>query len=414
MRANTSYFRRAAFLLCFLSQSSVQSHILPFAFYRAKPPTLGWDFTALTALPSELTFTRSSTATYFDSAGVLQTASSNTPRFDYDPTTLQPQGLLMEPAATNINLCSEDFDLSSCWNTEGGTPMTVTHNVTTAPDGTTTADRLNQAGDSWTYADLPTTSQNTAYVFSIYLKAPSTAGTVRMSIQEAAGAYTIWSQSNVNVTTSWKRFYITGTKTNTNPMRFLIYMGAGHLSQVYAWGAQVELGTVPTSYIPVPSTSTVTRAAETLTFNTMSWFNATEGTLFAEYTNIMSENASTYRVFGLFNTNVAGTFAQNAIQIADSGTNIGTGVTTASSGVFSPSGSVNAAGTINRQAMSYKANNFYISINRGAVSNDNSGTLPAPAYGYIGSQPDGNMRSRYIRRIQYFNNQITNSQLVGL
>lgn len=51
-------------------------------------------------------FTRASTATYFDSAGVLQTAAVNTPRFTYDPVTLQPLTFLVEEARTNFLLNS--------------------------------------------------------------------------------------------------------------------------------------------------------------------------------------------------------------------------------------------------------------------------------------------------------------------
>ncbi len=46
-------------------------------------------------------FTRSTVGTYFDSAGVLQTAAIDTPRFTYDPVTLEYVGLLNEVSATN-------------------------------------------------------------------------------------------------------------------------------------------------------------------------------------------------------------------------------------------------------------------------------------------------------------------------
>ncbi len=63
-------------------------------------------------LPSFLTaaggtFSRASTATYFDSAGTLQTAAANAPRFDYDPVTHAPKGLLLEDARTNVLPWSE-------------------------------------------------------------------------------------------------------------------------------------------------------------------------------------------------------------------------------------------------------------------------------------------------------------------
>lgn len=47
------------------------------------------------------TFTRNSAATYFDSSGNIQTAAINQPRFDYDPVTHTPKGILIEEARTN-------------------------------------------------------------------------------------------------------------------------------------------------------------------------------------------------------------------------------------------------------------------------------------------------------------------------
>ena len=65
--------------------------------------TLNLDFIASGAtLDSKITLSRSTVGTYYDSAGVLQTASSNVARFDYDPTTLAPLGLLLEIQKTNV------------------------------------------------------------------------------------------------------------------------------------------------------------------------------------------------------------------------------------------------------------------------------------------------------------------------
>lgn len=49
-----------------------------------------------------VSFSRASPATYFDAAGVLQTAGVNAPRFDHDPVTLAPLDLLIEVDRTNI------------------------------------------------------------------------------------------------------------------------------------------------------------------------------------------------------------------------------------------------------------------------------------------------------------------------
>ena len=60
--------------------------------------SVNFDFTS-GLLPPEITFTRSSTGTYFNNAGVLITASANAARFNYVSGVAC---LLVEPAATNI------------------------------------------------------------------------------------------------------------------------------------------------------------------------------------------------------------------------------------------------------------------------------------------------------------------------
>jgi len=71
-------------------------------------PTLALDleFSSMSALPASVTFTRASVATYFDQNGALQTALANVARFDHDPVTLEPLGLLIEAATTNSLLNS--------------------------------------------------------------------------------------------------------------------------------------------------------------------------------------------------------------------------------------------------------------------------------------------------------------------
>jgi hypothetical protein len=60
------------------------------------------------------------------------------PRFDYNPVTLAPLGLLIEEARTNLALYSAQFD-DAWWAKIGAT---ITANTTTAPDGTAGADKL--------------------------------------------------------------------------------------------------------------------------------------------------------------------------------------------------------------------------------------------------------------------------------
>jgi len=53
-------------------------------------------------LPSNVTFSRASGGTYFNSSGTLVEVGTDTPRFDHDPITLAPLGLLIEVSSTNL------------------------------------------------------------------------------------------------------------------------------------------------------------------------------------------------------------------------------------------------------------------------------------------------------------------------
>ena len=61
------------------------------------PPVMGSAQTA----PANIGVTRASVGTHFDAAGVLRTALANVARYDHDPVTLAPLGLMGEAAATN-------------------------------------------------------------------------------------------------------------------------------------------------------------------------------------------------------------------------------------------------------------------------------------------------------------------------
>jgi len=67
---------------------------------------LNLNFIANDTLDPRITFTRASTATYTDVDGVLQSSAINAPRFDYDPVTHTPLGLMREAQRTNLVLNS--------------------------------------------------------------------------------------------------------------------------------------------------------------------------------------------------------------------------------------------------------------------------------------------------------------------
>ncbi len=54
------------------------------------------------SLPAGVSLSRASSGTRINSVGALEVVGNNQPRFDHDPQTLTPRGLLVEPASTNL------------------------------------------------------------------------------------------------------------------------------------------------------------------------------------------------------------------------------------------------------------------------------------------------------------------------
>lgn len=88
---------------------------------------------------NQLTVVRASTATYFDSAGVIQTASNNILRLDYNPATLAALGVLVEEQRSNLIVQSNNFATTWAANSASGAQNT------TGIDGLTSAWTLTDA-----------------------------------------------------------------------------------------------------------------------------------------------------------------------------------------------------------------------------------------------------------------------------
>jgi hypothetical protein len=115
-----------------------------------------------------ITFTRSTTATFVGSNGLIQSAAINAPRFDFNPATLAPNGLLMEEQRVNLMTYSEQFD-NAGWSK---TNSTITANATTAPDGAISADTITDditLGQHQANQNFSTVS-GTTYVLSCFFK----------------------------------------------------------------------------------------------------------------------------------------------------------------------------------------------------------------------------------------------------
>ena len=262
----------------------------------------------------DMVVSRGTTATRVNSAGIIETVAINAPRLDY-PLLGGCPSILVEPARTNLVLRSEEFDNAS-WTK---TFATITPNVTTAPDGTMTADKLvdDATLNQHRINQTPTAAIGT-YTFSVFLKkAEIDTAIMRIGLIGADFNLTTGTTSgaNVGITSTiknygngWYRCSITKTtiiandicRINLKDSSNIVYTGNG-IDGFYLWGAQLELGSYDTSYIPTVA-STVTRAADVISKTGISsLIGQTEGTIFWDIKDLVGTTATGNQDFGIKN-----------------------------------------------------------------------------------------------------------------
>jgi hypothetical protein len=353
------------------------------------------------------------------------------PRFDYDPVTLAPRGLLIEEQRTNLRTYSQEFD-NVGW---GKTGATVTANSTTSPDGTVNADSLIEDTATSTHEVLQSGALTAAaHTFSAFVKANGRSWVRLFVFQSGLVGASVWfnvttgvvgtvgsGATNATITnfgSGWYRCSFTFTALAAAASSYIqiatadngpsSYTGNG-TSGLFIWGAQTEAGAFATSYIPTVA-STVTRAADIATIVApmfAPWYNQPAGTFVVEadklsatgfgYVLLANDGTSNQR-FGMYqsNTAVAGFIsAAGATQMEISSSPI-------------------VANTPFKAAVAAIANNGNFSFNGGIGVTDPSLAMPTPNRLDIGSFASGLQLNGHIRSINYYPLRLTNAQLQGL
>ncbi len=260
--------------------------------YSLKPTNGTGDFTVV----------RNTTATRVDALGLIESVAANVPRIDY--TGGGCGSLLVEPAATNLVLRSEEFNDAS-W---AKTRSSISSNATTAPNGTSTADKLIASVDNNTHFILQSSIVVTAQIYSASIFAKKAEyDTLRLRMVNLwsptpTAVFNLTSKTVVSTTSAtasiteysngWFRLDLTATINaiagSNAQLEVLVgnnsavsFAGDG-TSGVFIWGAQLEVGSVATSYIPTVA-STQTRNADVISLTSASaLIGQTDGTLYAE------------------------------------------------------------------------------------------------------------------------------------
>ena len=273
------------------------------ADYPTARPTIDLAFDKVKKLDNRITFRRESIGTIVNSDGYIETVGHNKPRFDHDPSTRESLGLLIEEQRTNLIIHSENFEN---W-TANGTRSTVTPNQIIGPDGTLSGAMINDSDSSTGNKNLyvyVSVTGNATYTASVYAKAGTSdwinfyfddsnisfqfsTETVSLEPTAPTGA----TAGFENAGNGWYRIYVKDVNASSGSRPISFWTGANSQTYspnytgdptktVYVWGAQLEQGTFPTSYIPTNGSS-VTRKADGVAFegtNVTDWYNQSEGT----------------------------------------------------------------------------------------------------------------------------------------
>jgi hypothetical protein len=148
-------------------------------------PRMALDFTT-GVLDPRVTVSRAlNTATRINSSGFVEIVNADLPRFDYDPTTLAPKGLLIEEARTNLLLRSQEFENAE-W--AAGISTSVAANTAVSPSGTQNADTATIDASTPLIRQAGNVTNGVAYTLSVWVKASSSSGAanIRLTVNNTA------------------------------------------------------------------------------------------------------------------------------------------------------------------------------------------------------------------------------------
>jgi hypothetical protein len=219
---------------------------------------------------------------YIESGATTGTAGllENEPRIDF--TGGGCGALLLEPQRTNELIHSE---YASTW-AQNTADITLSDNL--SPEGYKNCWRVEGTA-SGTQVGVATFNriQGATYTTSIWVRKVS--GSDTAIFKDVNNSSTI-----IDITSEWKRYTLTTTITTTTARLYISVRDVGDVIEVY--GAQLEQGSYPTSYIPTYG-SAVTRNQDYCK-NAAPQLGDSQGTLFLEY-SALDNYADAYNYFAL-------------------------------------------------------------------------------------------------------------------
>jgi hypothetical protein len=365
------------------------------------------------------TYTRTETAEFLGSAGVITSVSANTAAVAWTAAGAV-NGFVVEGATQNLlpNTSDPHALFATLFN------ATQDDDSGVAPDGTTTATKIIEDVSvaaphyvNTTFTSSPAITAGANRAWSFFVKAN---GRTRLSATMFdSGAQANFVSSAVNLTTGtatgsvggngvlvmalapeaypngWYRITLIGTPnpSSSDALRPRVqllgddglsnYIGDG-AKGVYLWGHNLHTGLSPRSFIAT-STAPKTRGADLCALNSLeTTFEQTQGTFYMKF--IVPAAAPTGINRTLFHMDDGTTDNSYDIRI-DAGTlNVTAVVRSGAAQVASVTAGAITAGSTSVVAFSYTTDAFRISLNGAAAVSDTSGAVPTGLSAlYVGS-----------------------------
>jgi hypothetical protein len=333
---------------------------------------------------------------------------------------------------------SNDFS-NSVWAGYCGVKSNITYNTTdvVAPDGLFTSTKVARGSNgcdgslAWGFrwnSGIGGTIINTTdtYTASIWARGLVGGEVINVGFNDSQ-------MTNHTLSTSWTRITRVGV-ANTTDRGFQVKSDT--INQTfYIWGAQLEQGSFPTSYIPTTA-STVTRTADNASMtgsNLNSFYNKIEGSIIANISlpnDISLRGSATTGIMGIsrYDLNFAG-FDGYGLTVR-----VDTRLFSSSNRVIDESKNVNVSmtGPITSNTLQqntlYKTSLFYANNELGlcigntgyiaTVADENYGLYPDKTHFYIGQTKHGGSPpytlGGHISQLTYYPSRLPNQQLINL
>ena len=319
------------------------------------------------------------TTTTTAQAGILE----DMPRLDYSGGATCGS-LLLEPQRSNLLTQSEYFDTTPYSKVNA----TVTTNDITSPESVLNATKLISTGGASRVETFPTLSDNTNYTASIFAK-QGDVDYIMISFREKSGnqhnVYFDLSDGTIGTTNGSpisKSIKLVGdyykvsmtidssSGSGTPRLQYLIANTDNNVvttsgQYIHIYGAMLEAGSYPTSYIPTYGSS-VTRSADSCSKTGISsLIGQSEGTLFVDAKVTLNGR--------LLLIGAAGNFIETLI---NSSGKVNAFVRTSVTEADILSTSTYSTGDTLKIAFAYKQNDFALYVNGTAQGTDTSGNVP--------------------------------------